>query len=179
MPSPSMAGPSTTSAYGADGQLRSKTPTATAIERTMKPPRSSAPSASCCHDRLRELTGDPAHAHQHALPAARRSRSQGLRRDSEAQQWLNLPEYVLFRLGRRARGLGYGPTPAHTQLVDAAREKQWCRRDLRGRWARSDLGQRAEAGTHPAHGSVGSLTGPLAATARLSGDVVLDCPGLP
>ena len=89
-------------------------------QRTIKAERSA--HRKCSQERMRELTGIQIlplntvyQLHADALAGVP---------DSEAQQWLNLPEYLLSHWGG-ARIAEY-TNATHTQLVELYK-KQWCR----------------------------------------------------
>jgi rhamnulokinase len=120
-------------------------------ERTVKAERSA--HRKCSHERMRELTGIQImrintvyqlHADQLAgLPGP------------EAQQWLNLPEYLLSRWGG-ARIAEY-TNATHTQLVELYK-KQWSREIFNA----LHLDLACAPKLVPPGTDVGRLTGPLA-----------------
>jgi rhamnulokinase len=119
--------------------------------RTVKAERSA--HRKCSQERMRELTGIQIlplntvyqlHADQLAgLP------------ESEAQQWLNLPEYLLSHWGG-ARIAEY-TNATHTQLVELYK-KQWCREIFNA--LRLDLASAPKL--VPPGTDIGKLIGPLA-----------------
>jgi rhamnulokinase len=119
--------------------------------RTIKAERSA--HRKCSQERMRELTGIqilPLNTvyQLHADTLA------GLP-DSEAQQWLNLPEYLLSHWGG-GRVAEY-TNATHTQLVDLYK-KQWCREIFNA--LRLDLANAPKI--VPPGTEVGKLSGPLA-----------------
>ncbi len=119
--------------------------------RTVKAERSA--HRKCSQERMRELTGIQILAlntvyqlHADALA--------GLP-DSKAQQWLNLPEYILSHWGG-ARIAEY-TNATHTQLVELYK-KQWCREIFQS--LQLDLANAPKI--VPPGTPVGKLSGPLA-----------------
>ena len=139
-----MAGPSTMSASTPHGLSPVPLPIPSAIA-TPAPP---APN------RLRPAPVPPrahARAHRHpaparintALPALRRPPG---RRSRPVSSWLNLPEYILSRLG--GARVAEHTNATHTQLVELDK-KQWCREIFQPRRPRSR--QRAPSSSAARH----------------------------
>ena len=120
-------------------------------QRTIKAERSA--HRKCSQERMRELTGIQIlplntvyQLHADALAGVP---------DSEAQQWLNLPEYLLSHWGG-ARIAEY-TNATHTQLVELYK-KQWCREIFQS--LQLDLANAPKL--IPPGTEIGKLTGPLA-----------------
>jgi rhamnulokinase len=120
-------------------------------QRTVKAERSA--HRKCSQERMRELTGIQIlplntvyQLHADALAG---------HPDSEAQQWLNLPEYILSHWGG-ARIAEY-TNATHTQLVELYK-KQWCREIFQS--LQLDLANAPKI--VPPGTPVGKLSGPLA-----------------
>jgi len=123
-------------------------------ERTVKAEKSA--HRKCSHERMRELTGIQImrintvyQLYADALAGPSDSDS-----DSETQQWLNLPEYLLSHWGG-ARVAEY-TNATHTQLVELYK-KQWCR-DI---FNALHLDLASAPRLVPPGTGVGKLTGPL------------------
>lgn len=87
-------------------------------ERTVKAERSLHRKIS--PERLRELTG----IQLMRINTLYQLHADALQRQPEGRQWLNLPEYILSRLG--GARVAEHTNATHTQMVDLYRQ-QWCR----------------------------------------------------
>ena len=127
-------------------------------ERTIKAERSA--HRKCSHERMRELTGIQIMRINTVYQLHADQLSGQPDAESGAQQWLNLPEYLLSRWGG-ARIAEY-TNATHTQLVELYK-KQWSREIFNA--LHLDLASAPKL--VPPGTDVGKLSGPLAAASRL------------
>jgi rhamnulokinase len=102
--------------------------------------------------RLRELTG----IQLMRINTLYQLHADALQRQPSEQQWLNLPEYILSRLG--GARVAEHTNATHTQMMELDR-RQWCREIFQA----ADLDLACAPKLVPPGTEVGRLTGPLAA----------------
>jgi rhamnulokinase len=113
-------------------------------------------------ERLRELTG----VQLLRINTLYQLYADGLQRLPEGRQWLNLPEYILSRLG--GARVAEHTNATHTQMVELY-QRQWCREIFSA--AQLDLASAPKI--VPPGTEIGKLSGPLAKLPALRNTVLI------